>query len=306
MTIQYISYKEIDKQKWDACIDRSQNSLIYARSFYLDNMADNWDGLIFNDYEAVMPLTWKRKLGIKYLYQPAFIQQGGVFSKSAITEHMTLMFLQKAMEHFKFAEITLNHANPLLINVHIKTVLRTNFILDLNRPYTSIYNDYEDGFTKSLRRIKKFNLEYNETTDYEDIIRLYQHLYQDRLPYFSKKDFSRFEKICGILSGENNLICRVAYNENKTIHATVALIKDGNRLYNMISCITPEGKKLEANYFLYDKLIEELAGRAMILDLEGSDVKGIADFYKKLHPVDQPYPFIRFNNLHPVIKAFKP
>ena len=57
MNIAYLSNKNIDKQKWDRCIDMASNGLIYAYSFYLDAMSKHWDALILNDYEIVMPLT---------------------------------------------------------------------------------------------------------------------------------------------------------------------------------------------------------------------------------------------------------
>jgi hypothetical protein len=76
-------------------------------------------------------------------------------------------------------------------------------------------------------------------------------------------------------------------------------------LYNICGCITSEGKSLRANDFLYDKIIEEFAGSELILDFEGSDIKGIAGFYKKFNPISQPYPFVKFNQLHPLIKMFK-
>ena len=73
----------------------------------------------------------------------------------------------------------------------------------------------------------------------------------------------------------------------------------------MISCISTEGKKLEANYFLYDRIIHEFADTSVMLDFEGSDAEGIAAFYKKFNPAKQPYPFIRYNNLPSYIKIFK-
>jgi hypothetical protein len=83
-------------------------------------------------------------------------------------------------------------------------------------------------------------------------------------------------------------------------------MRDANRLYNIISFITAEGKKLEANYCMYDEIIREFSGKGYLLDLEGSDVKGVSDFYKKMNPVNQSFLFLRFNNLHPVIKLIKP
>ncbi len=54
-------------------------------------MAKQWDALVWNDYEAVMPLTWNRKYGIAYLYQPFLTAQLGVFGND-ITPQITGSF----------------------------------------------------------------------------------------------------------------------------------------------------------------------------------------------------------------------
>ena len=77
--IQYIQNKEINKAKWDDSITESSNGLIYAYSWYLDTMSKNWDALVLNDYEAVLPLTWNKKYGVYYLYQPWFCASLGIF-----------------------------------------------------------------------------------------------------------------------------------------------------------------------------------------------------------------------------------
>ena len=77
--IQYLKRSGIDTAKWNACIDAASNGLIYGYSFYLDTMSKHWDALVMGDYTAVMPLTWKSKYGIHYLYQPFFAASLGVF-----------------------------------------------------------------------------------------------------------------------------------------------------------------------------------------------------------------------------------
>jgi hypothetical protein len=306
MNVAYIPYDNIDKVKWDACIDHAVNGLIYARSFYLDQMAPGWDALVWNDYAAVMPLTWKKKLGIKYLYQPAFIQQGGIFCNTAVTPAVLQAFAEKAFSVFKFAEITFNYANAAIPPMNdLSWSLRTNYVLDLQKTYEVHYGNYDPSFTKSLRRIRKFATAYEKSHDYGTIIQLYRDLYGKRLPYFKAIDFVHFEAICDRLSKEDNVITRVALGAGKQLLAGVVLLKDEKRLYNLISCITPEGRKLETNYYLYDKIIAEFSGEPLLFDFEGSDVKGIADFYRKFNPENQPYPYAQYNDLPPLVKLFK-
>ena len=72
MNIRYVTQEFINKSLWDQCIKKAVNGRVYAYSWYLDIMADNWDALIIGDetYETVFPLTYRSKYGISYLYQP--------------------------------------------------------------------------------------------------------------------------------------------------------------------------------------------------------------------------------------------
>ena len=63
--------------------------------------------LCLNDYEAVMPLTWNKKYGFYYLYQPAFTASLGVFGKN-IDEQLVEEFLEAIPAKFKLIEISLN------------------------------------------------------------------------------------------------------------------------------------------------------------------------------------------------------
>jgi hypothetical protein len=79
--INYIKHKDVDTEKWDRCIEQSVNGIIYAFSWYLDIVCDEWDALVDDDYESVFPLVKRKKFGINYIYPPFFTQQLGLFSK---------------------------------------------------------------------------------------------------------------------------------------------------------------------------------------------------------------------------------
>ena len=51
--IKFVLHKDVDTDKWDECIKKSVNALPYAFSWYLDIVAEYWDALVLNDYEAV-------------------------------------------------------------------------------------------------------------------------------------------------------------------------------------------------------------------------------------------------------------
>ncbi|MFH1005014.1 MAG: hypothetical protein V1781_05925 [Bacteroidota bacterium] len=114
--INYISHSHINKKTWDECIEHSQNSLIYAYSWYLDIVCPNWEALVEGDYESVMPLTWEKKYGIRYLFQPYFTQQLGIFSKNKLEKKTIEKFLLSIPTYYKFIEINLNTQNDFQSN----------------------------------------------------------------------------------------------------------------------------------------------------------------------------------------------
>ena len=306
MEIFHISYKEIDRKKWDACICHSTYGSLYATSVYLDAIAGKWSALITADYKIVMPLIYNTKGGINYLYQPAFLPMSGLFSREQISQDIVNEFLKKTFAIFKFAEIAIAYpVNVFPLNKNMQIKLLSNYIVDLSADYKSTTEKHHPNFKKSLRRLQKLSMQYIISDDIDEIMILYTELYFKRILGLKKMAVDNFFKYCKTLKSGNNIFIRKAYDSNRTLLASVLLLRFRNRIYNMISCITAAGKKAEANYFLYDKIIEEFSGKGMVLDLEGSDIKGIADFYLKMNPKNEQYSFVKYNNLPLLLKLIK-
>lgn len=296
MPIHYIPYQQINKLKWDDCIDAANNGLVYAHSFYLDNMAKHWDALVLNDYEAVMPLTWNKKFGIAYLYQPPFTQQLGIFSKVPINIATQKSFVAAAQQRFRFAEIYVNFKYG---------IEQPNFTLSLHQPYALLQQGYKNDMLKNLKHAAKFSLSYVAADDITTAIDLYKSHYAGRAPHVKQQDYNHFQKVCEMVKQNGNLLIRKVTDDKENMLAIALLLKDKKRLYNVLSTVTKEGRQCEANHYLFDKLIQEFCGQEIILDFEGSSIAGIAGFYQKFGAVNKPYYFLRYNRLPWPVKYFK-
>jgi hypothetical protein len=326
--IRYVRRQEIDVLKWDRCIDEAPNGLIYAYSYYLDHMALHWDALILNDYEAIMPLTWNKKWGIRYLFQPPFTQQLGVFSIHTLPEEHIRQFLSEVKKYFNFAEIFLNYGNN-----HSALKTHTNYILDLHAPYEELRTKYNKDIEKNLKKAAKSQFRFTDAIDYSQAIRLYQSEYGRRFSNVRQSDYDHFEKLCSQIQysadlktqssadlktqnksdfntrSSSGIIVRAVYAGSNELMA-VALLAVSNipgkqRMHLLMSTTLPAGKKTAANHFLLDSLIREFAGQDLILDFEGSDIPGIASFYQNFGSIDQPYHFFRYNHLPWPLKWLK-
>ncbi len=303
--IQYIKHNAIDKARWNRTLAMAANSLIYAHTDFLDAMSPGWDALMLGDYEFLMPLTHRRKYGIAYICQPAFAQQLGVFSQHEITHGILQQFFEVIANDYKLVEIFVNYGCAALADLPMST----NYILPLTASYETLRANYKKDLLKNLQRCSKFNLVYQSDINPTDAIFQYKLVYGDRLGY-SSLEFENFEALCQQWMKTGQCIVRKVVlispkNPDPEILSIGLFLKDQNRLYNVASTTLPNGRMMEANHFLMDQLIREFAGQDLILDFEGSDLPGVAKFYQKFNPINQPYFFWKSNRLPPWIKWLK-
>jgi len=302
--IRRLGRQEIDSGKWDACIEDAPNGLIYGRAFYLDHMTGGrWDGLVLDEYRAVMPLTWKSKWGIRYLAQPAFTQQLGIFSATEIPGDLIAAFLSASGEYYRFAEIFLNYGNAH--PAYPGLLPATNLILSLDAPYTRLAANYKKDLLKNLKEAARTPMEYISGPGLSETLAGYRQLYGPRMPHVKEQAYARFQSLCEDLQERGELLLRGVVDTKGQLLATALLPRDKKRIYLLQSTLLPAGRDKEANHFLLDRLIEEWAGQPLLLDFEGSDLPGVAHFYRNFGSVEEPYYFYRHNRLPWPLKLFK-
>lgn len=263
-------------------------------------MAPNWDGIVINDYEFVMPLPLKKKFGIKYFYIPPFTSQLGLFGKNPTLSIDSLLPLLKSYVHY--GDLFFNYAN--IITPHL-VKLRTNFILDLKKGYEKIYTDYSADLKRILRKQVKNNMVYNKDNNIDYAVKLYKEDYAERTPHLLKNDYKKFIKVCNFLYSKSNCFTRSLYADDGTILCAMICFVDGKKIYSIINPSTTLGRKKEAAVFLFDELIKEFSGSDKVLDFVGSDLPGVKFFLNKYCPTNEPVSFYHYNDLPYPIRFFK-
>lgn len=294
--IKFIERSKIDDGKWNSIVSASPDYRIYATTAWLDGMHQGWSALVLGDYEAVMPLTARRKCGIKYLAQPGFTQQLGVFANFKVNPGLIDVFLNLARKKFPFAEIRVNAPSLTLGYQTYK-----NYELSLTPDYQSISGNYSPVLKRNLNLAKKFKLTISESRDCDFALDLYYQQYHSRLP-LKKNEIRYLKNLLKNLPG--NYLVKQAWSKEKLL-ATSLFVKDRYRIYNLASVTSQEGRKAQASHFLYDQLILEHAQQNLILDFEGSNVPGIEKFYMRFGASLHPYYFVRWNDLPWPIKLLK-
>ena len=292
--IQYLTREQIDKKKWDHCIAAAADGLIYAYSFYLDHMAKHWDALVLNDYEAVMPLTWNRKYGIRYLYQPFLTAQLGVFGKGNTGEH-TASFIRAIPSLFRFIDISLNSKN-LFTGFRDSLIKRSNYVLDLDKPYEALYKNYRENIQRNIKKALQQGCSVQKDFSVEQVIGLAVEQMKSQ-GNEEKYHIKQFRKLYAYLHPLQMATTYGVFSDRQELLASCVFFFSHNRAYYILVGNHPGSKTTGASPALIDAFIKEQAGKKLLLDFEGSDISSLALFYSSFGAVREEYPALKINRL---------
>lgn len=278
MEIKHLKHTQIDFLKWDSCIWQASNSLVYAESWYLNVVSPNWEALVGGNYEYVMPLPKKRKLGISFLIQPPITQQLGIFSKEKIGEKIFQKFIRK-IPYLSY------HLNLNEQNEHKNTSAQPNYVLDLNRNFKDLCADFSKNTKRNIEKASK----------------LCVRLVDDLLPnefldfYFStEKNYSVPKKNLvsklienGFSRGKMTLFG--AYNAENELISALCLLHSKERFIYLLPISSEAGKSSLAMFLILNEIICRNAETPNMLDFEGSRIEGIAQFYRGFGAKLKPY-----------------
>lgn len=297
----YIPHKDIDRAKWDKCVDEASNSLIYASSFYLDAMAKHWDGLVMNDYETVMPVTWNRKYGICYLYQPFLCACLGVFGNN-ITGETVSGFLNKIPGHFRYWDIYLNAKNNFALE-KFNSYNRTNYVLGLGHTYSELLNNYRNSYKQLIKKSAESNLRVSRNIDVEEIIKLAA-IKMASVSKVKERDWKNFAELYNMLLAKSKAINYSVYLKDELLASGIFLFSN-KRAYYILAGNSNKGRALSASHLVINAFIEDHSASDLILDFEGSNISGIAFFFRGFGATPEEYPGIKYNALPAVVRRLK-
>ncbi len=299
--IKYLTNEEIDRKKWDSCIQDAFNGMVYACSWYLDIVAEGWEALIENNYESVFPLVHGKKWGIHYLFQPAFTQQLGVFSKNLLTEKVVEGFLLAIPGKYKFAEINLNTFNKVDPE-KFQIDFWKNHELDLIKAYDGIFRSYSTNLRRNVRKGLKSDLSVLKSTRPEEIITLFRNNRGRDIHSLSEEHYHQLQRISytGIYKG---LIQTYAvYTSENELCAGAIFLKNKKKMIFLFSGLSSTGKEKGAMPYLIDTFIKDHAQQHLTLDFEGSNDPDLARFYKSFGSEECFYPHLKIDRMPGIIR----
>ncbi len=294
--IQHLLHEQINKKKWDEAIARSFNGMVYAYSWYLDVVAPEWEALVADNYQTVMPLTCRNKFGINYLFPPFFVQQLGVFSSQKLDGGKVKDFISAIPAKYKLVEITLNAFNKLEQGDYtIKE--NANYELDLIQPYEQLYAGYSDNLKRNLKKAKKNGLSISRKVAPEEIIKLFRENKGKEVGNFKSIDYKRLKDLMEVAVKNGKGQLWGVSTSDKQLCAGAFFVESNDRAIFLFSGLNEAGKQKGAMPYLIDQFVNSNSEKKLTLDFEGSNIPGLAKFYKSFGSRECTYLFVGINRL---------
>ncbi len=301
-SIRYLPYPEIEKAKWDACIEAAPNGLIYGYSLYLDEMAAHWDGLVLDDYQAVMPLPWNKKYGFYYLYQPFLCASLGIFGQNVGPE-LVKKFFEAIPRRFRLWDVYLNYGNFFSVPGY-ELYQRISHALDLTPGYETLYAGFRMSYKTLLKRFDKIGCTIRKDIPIQEVLALTK---VKLVPVANVKDedYDRFGRLYQQLLQRGKAVNYAAFSPKGDLLASAVFLFSHNRAYYIVAGNHADGRTVGASHQVINAFIRDHAGRPLLLDFEGSDVHNIAFFFKSFGAVEEKYPGLFYNRLPPLLRWLK-
>ena len=278
---EYIRHHQIDFNKWDNMINTHINGRVYNQSFFLNQFC-RWDAIILDDYSAGIPLPISKKIGVRGLLQPNFIQQclwvGQIPDKRTIAKIWSIIIA-------KFNYIQFN------TNLPFDTDLtdRSNLII----PSEKIHN-IESSFSKTLKKNLKKALSkhtIHPKPKPSQTVKIYQKNYGHLAYHLKNADYQKLLNISGN-SPEYFVHIHVLHNQNLT--ACLMFAVGNERAHYILGAPSKIGRNLNSLTVGIYEMIQFCKEHDLTFDFEGSNIPSVRDFYASFGSVNEPFYEVRY------------
>jgi len=285
--IKWVHRDQLDEEKYNKCISNSLESLIYGYSWYLDIVCDQWGVFVLDDYRAVMPIPFRKKLLIKYVHPPLWTLQLGIFSIEK--EYSVEAFVKAVKKKFRFIELRLNSQNKFLEGNAEERHFQE---LILDKSTEDLRKSYQSDRRKDLKKAEKFGLTKKWNDDPKLLIQLFKDNVGKRTPEIKPKDYLNLEKLLiKCIEKDQGEILSI-YQKGQLV-ASAFFLKHHNSVTILCSSTDFSNRNNGANTFLIDTAIQKYLMKFRVFNFGGSSMSGIAKYFFSFGAKDVCYPFLK-------------
>lgn len=292
MSVTVVEYTQLNEREKEKFAKKMADGSLYQQLWYVACLSDNQFYLVvYGDLEAVLLVPFRKKMGVRYAYRPLFLQKN-IFYGDASKFEVLVAALQKTV---RFGDIALDQLGGK--NIFDTVFSRTNYELPLDKPYTELRQSFSKNHKRNINKSKCLSIK--ETTDVTALLTIFE---AEKTTSFKPKALKNIRKTIHQLvqntAVKPYLKIMNAYDDGDVVGAFL-LLHYNYRIYYLLGTSKKHMTSLsdKALYRLFDDLIQTCAGTKTILDFEGSDLPGVARFFRGFGAQETHYYAVKWNKL---------
>jgi hypothetical protein len=302
-----ISRRQIRDYDWNHLIQASRQGAVYALTDYLDIVCESWQAFVWpgaDDYQIIMPVPVKRRLGVQAVCQPLYCQYLGIFSKGQLTVNQVDAFLLALTSCFRFiSRYCFNPDNSGLLNVLRDQHPALSFNqsetvwLDLSGDYGSVFSRYSGDRRLNLRRGCRFGWVLISSSNVHPLIYLFSQNHASKIPGgVSPVAYDLLDRLFEFLSRTDSATLWYACKDGR-IRAGVLICRFQDKAIYLFNAADNVGRRGNARTFLLDHFFIKNSGTPTVFDFESPDVPAISSYYRSFGGEVKQYFAVRKNTL---------
>jgi hypothetical protein len=139
MTLDFVPFEDIDKNKWNGNIHYSPNGNIYGYHWYLKSVIKEWDAIVEGDYQSVMPIP-RRPLTT---FEQSLLPYLGPYTVNGYSAQRAQTFYEKWKQYRKDGYYGFNARFGKLIDREESTlIVKNHHYINLQPSYDQITEKY--------------------------------------------------------------------------------------------------------------------------------------------------------------------
>lgn len=281
--IRRLKYHEIDFRKYAECLENSEQRKYSASKEFLDiTSKKQWEILVYKDYEAVMPIPYIRKMGVKMVINPKLCQQLGIFSKKDDI-NLNDLFLQTFEKKYNVWYYAFNDSNRFTKSLK----QRQNFLIFPDR-----YEIVRQKYSPKRKRKLRLDEDVQEDSEIREVTlnEAYSFISENIIGAKTEKDKQEFLQTFLDFEKSAALTVTAFYYKQAIINA-IATYHDPKTVALLGTFNNKDFIKLSGASVIIDHVISKNIEQK-IFDFEGSEVPSIEEFFRGFRPELKPYPVI--------------
>ncbi len=269
MKIRIETRENLDVLKYDSCVHYAGSGHVSGYSWYLDNTAESWLALVEGDYESVMPVPVKTRLGRKTAVNPDWVPQLGPYSVHVLSKpRMEALYavLSKAVDQYSIVLSDIPHKPEAGSDMRVDE--KSRFVLPLMQPYESIARGYSENFKKKVEVTYGGHLRIINALKPEKIADFYlEHLVRKK-DSKGRRNYHSLLRIMYQLLHRGTGFPSGVIDKQGNLLAVGFFVYSHGRIYQLAGGASAEGSRVNALHFLFDMLVRTHADRPNALHLE--------------------------------------